>query len=204
MHPLAPTTAFNSVELILKKIPVGATMFGRINKAAYPDPLGYGFNPSRFSDPQVIDPGKQFGVVYLGSELDVCFLEAVLRDQRNGKIGDYPLPMSEFTSRTYAQIFNEHPLKLIDLTGDKKVRMGIPTDVTNASDQELGRLWSEAIFLHPAAVDGIFYESRLCRKRNLAIFDRAVGKLACAMNVPLLKALGLASVITRYKVAIVP
>ena len=203
MHPLGPTAAFDTAKLLKRRIAQGR-IFGRINKVAYPDPLGFGFNPTRFSDPQVIDPGKQFGVVYLGAALDVCFLEAVLRDQRNGKIGDYPLEMAEFSGRTYANIATAEPLKLIDLTGDKKVRMSIPTDVTNASDQTLGRLWSEAIYLHPDGVDGILYESRLCKKLNMAVFDRAAHKLQCVTNVPLLKAVELPGVITRYKVAIVP
>jgi hypothetical protein len=203
MHPLSPTPDFNSAKLLTRRIAAGR-IYGRINRASFTDPLGFGYNPTRFSDPQVIDPKKQFGVVYLGEGLAVCFLEAVLRDQRNGAIGDYPIGMSELTSRTYANIGTIEPLKLVDLTADKKVLMGIPTDVTNASDQTLGRLWSEAIHQHPAEVDGILYESRLSRKLNLAIYDRALPKLQCMLSVPLLKAMELPRVLDRYKIAIAP
>ena len=196
-----PAAAFATVDLKTRHIPAGR-IFSRINKAAFPDPLGFGYNPTRFSDPQVIDPGKRFGVVYLGSALDVCFLEVILRDQRNGVVGDYPLEMTEFTSRTYASIATVEPLRLIDLTGDRKVQMGIPTDVTNASDQTLGRLWSEAIYLHPVQIDGIAYQSRLSRKINLAVFDRAVTKLRCARVMPLLQANELPAVLRKFRIAI--
>jgi len=203
MHSLGPTPAFNDVKLLIRRIAAGR-IYGRINRASFPDPLGFGHNPTRFSDPQVLDSTKSFGVVYLGDGLAVCFLEAVLRDQRNGAVGDYPISMSELTSRTYANVGTIAPLKLIDLTGDKKVQMGIPTDVTNAADQTLGRLWSEAIHEHPAKVDGILYESRLSKKLNLAIYERALPKVQCMLSVPLLKAMELPRVLNRYKIAIAP
>jgi hypothetical protein len=203
MHPLGPTEAFDTAALMTRRIAKGR-MFGRITGVVHPDPLGFGFHPTRFSDPQVRDPGKRFGVVYLGASLDVCFLEAVLRDERNGKVGDVPLDMTEFTRRRFATIASAQTLRLIDLTGDHKVRMGVPTDVTHASDQTLGRLWSEAVYLHPARVDGILYEFRLCNKLNLAVFDRAVSKLRCVEDMPLLQAPELPGVLNRYKVAIAP
>jgi len=198
MHPLGPASAFQDVKLLTRRIATGR-IYGRISRASFDDPLGFGYNPTRFSDPK-----KQFGVIYLGDGLAVCFLEAVLRDQRNGAVGEYPIGMAELTSRTYANIGTVQPLKLIDLTGDKKVKMGIPTDVTNASDQTLGRLWSQAIHDHPARVDGIVYESRLNKKLNLAIYDRALPKIRCIMSVPLVQATELPGVLNRYKVAIAP
>ncbi len=202
MHPDAPTAAFNRVILKTRRIHT-PKIFGRIHRTQFPAPLGYGHNPSRFSDPQIIGPAKRFGVLYLGRSLEVCFLEAVLRDLRNGAVGDYPLEMQEFHSRAYSRIVIGRPLKLVDLTGDHKVIMGIRTDVTNASDQTLGRLWAEAIYLHPAMVDGILYQSRLSRQTNLAIFDRAVSKLTAIDSQPLLKAPELPRIIDKYKVAII-
>jgi hypothetical protein len=202
MTTVAPSAAFNRVDLKIRRISA-AKAYGRIHRAAFPDPLGYGFNPTRFSDPQVMEPGKQFGVIYLGSSLEVCFLEAILRDQRNGAVGDYPLEMAELENRFYSSIIAREPLKLADLTGDKKILMGIPSDVSNAADQTLGRLWSEALYLHPARVDGIVYESRLSRKINLAVYDRGAAKLTTVATVPMLKAPEFPRIINRYKVAIV-
>ncbi len=46
---------------------------------AYPDPLGFGKSPSRFSDTRRRIAENRFGVLYLGETLKVCFLEALLR-----------------------------------------------------------------------------------------------------------------------------
>ncbi len=85
-----PTAAFAGVALDLATIDPGER-FGRIYLSRYPDPLGFGKTKSRFSDPSRRIETNRFGVLYLGSTLKVCFLEAVLRDERNGTVGDYPI-----------------------------------------------------------------------------------------------------------------
>lgn len=42
------------------------TPFGRIYLNAYPDPLGFGKSPSRFSDPRRRIAANRFSVLYLG------------------------------------------------------------------------------------------------------------------------------------------
>ncbi|MCK3803846.1 RES domain-containing protein [Sinorhizobium meliloti] len=74
--------------------------------SAFPDPLGYGKTPSRFSDPRRRDPARRFGVVYLGDTLKVCFLEAVLRE--------------EIYARRYAEIETIADLRLVDLREDTR------------------------------------------------------------------------------------
>jgi len=76
--------------------------FGRIYLDRFPNPLGYGKSPSRFSDPRRRVPAHRFGVLYLGETLKVCFLEAVLRDQRDGVIGNFVVGEDELESRRYA------------------------------------------------------------------------------------------------------
>ncbi|MFN5714722.1 MAG: RES domain-containing protein, partial [Bradyrhizobium sp.] len=61
-------------------------MWRRLYQTRFRDPLGYGFGPSRFSDPETgLVPPERFGVVYLGSSVKVCFVEAILRDR--GRVG---------------------------------------------------------------------------------------------------------------------
>ena len=76
--------------------------------------------------------------LYLGETLKVCFLEAVLRDSRNGAVGDYPMDERELHVRRYAEIEIAAPLSLVDLRGDGAIRMGVPSDVARASRQRLG------------------------------------------------------------------
>jgi hypothetical protein len=202
-HPgVHPTAAFAGVALDLATIDPGER-FGRIYLSRYPDPLGFGKTKSRFSDPSRRIETNRFGVLYLGSTLKVCFLEAVLRDERNGTVGDYPIDEAELRAWHYAEVEVTAPLVLIDLRGDGPIRMGIPTDVVRASTQTLSRMWSAAIHEHPEAPDGIIYPSRLNGETNLAIYDRGVGKLRSTHVAPLLSAAGLARVLDDFHIALV-
>lgn len=78
MSRILPTAAFSDVTLDIAPVAIGEE-FGRIHKRAFPDPLSFGKNPTRFSDPRRRVPAKRFGVLYLGSSLKVCFLETILR-----------------------------------------------------------------------------------------------------------------------------
>ena len=137
-----PTPSFNRAALHLATVDSG-TRFGRIILNRHSDPLGFGKTRSRFSDPRRRIPSHRFGVIYLGETLKVCFLEAVLRDSRNGAVGDYPMDERELHVRLYAEIEITGPLSLVDLLGDGAIRMGIPSDVARASSQDWGEpgLW---------------------------------------------------------------
>ncbi|WP_018268500.1 RES family NAD+ phosphorylase [Methylosinus sp. LW4] len=177
--------------------------FGRIYLGRYPDPLGFGKTPSRFSDPRRRVAANRFGVLYLGETVKVCFLEALLRDQRDGVIGDLPIAESELQARHYAEIEVAEALKMVDLRGDGAIVMGVPTDVAKGSNQTLARAWSVAFHEHPEKPDGIIYPSRLNGHTNVAIFDRAVVKLRTVRKMKLIAAPGLASVLSEMKVSIV-
>jgi hypothetical protein len=197
-----PPSAFATAKLDLAHIKPGE-VFGRIYHRRFPDPLGYGKTPSRFSDPRRRVAANRFGVFYLGSSLRVCFLEAVLRDERDGVVGDYLMDERELDSRLYAEIKVKTELKLLDLRGGHPVRMGIPTDAVRGSNQALARRWSVAIHEHPERVDGLIYPSRLNGETNLAVYDRAVPRLGAASNRTLARAPGLAALLHEFHVALI-
>jgi hypothetical protein len=201
MSGLAPTPAFARNALHIATVGSGRT-FGRIYLASYPDPLGYPKTQSRFSDPRRRVRRNRFGVLYLGETLKVCFLEAVLRDRRNGVVGDYVIGERELRSRRYLLIEPIGPLHLVDLRGDGCVRMGIPSDVPRSTNQSLAQRWSLAFYQHPSRPDGIIYPSRLNEDTNLAIYDRAVVKLREVSNTTLIGAPGFAQVLDDLRVAI--
>ncbi len=202
MPGLLPTSAFDGVAIDLMTVPVGAT-FGRIHRQTFSDPLGFGMNPSRFSDPRRRSEANRFGVLYLGSSLKVCFLETMLRDDRDGIVGQIAIAESELGERRYAEIRVRELLRLLDLTGNGPVRMGVPSDVARGRRQSLARKWSVAIFEHPAQVDGITYPSRLNWETNLAIYSRAVGKLELFQAQDLNRAAGLPDVLDNFLIALV-
>jgi hypothetical protein len=137
------------------------------------------------------------------SPLKLCFLEAVLRDQRNGAVGDFLLSEHELRARRYAEIAIARELTLVDLRGDAAIRMGVPSDVVRGSQQSLSRWWSVAFHEHLQKPDGIIYPSRLNAETSLAIYDRAIAKLAVTRVTPLIAARGLANILTDLRVALV-
>ena len=201
MPGVPPPPDFARAKLDIVTIPLGQT-FGRIYWSTYPDPLGYGKSPSRFSDPRRRVAANRFGVLYLGDSLKVCFLETVLRDRREGLVDDLPMDEVELTQRRYAEIVTTGDLRLVDLRGDNAVRMGVPTDVVRAQRQNLARRWSVALHEHPSQPDGIIYPSRLNGATNLAIYERATPKLKARRVVTLLSAPGLAQVLDDFRVGL--
>ncbi|TAZ65504.1 RES domain-containing protein [Rhizobium ruizarguesonis] len=202
MAGIKAPAGFERQPLDIETIPTGRR-FGRIYVSAFPDPLGFGRTASRFSDPRRRDATKRFGVLYLGETLKVCFLEAVLRDRRDGLIGDLPLEEKEIYARRYAEVETIADLSLVDLRDDHAIRMGVPTDVAKSSRQSLARSWALAFHEHQALPDGIIYPSRLNGHTNIAVFERAVSKLAPSRVVPLIGAPGLAAVINDLRVSLV-
>lgn len=195
-------TSFSSVALELARIDAGRA-FGRIHRIAYPEPLSFGKNTTRFSDPRRRVEKNRFGVLYLGASVKVCLLETLVRDGRDGLAGPLLMPESDLQDRLFSTVQVATSLNLIDLTGDGPIRMGIPSDVARSRDQTLARLWSVAIYEHPATVDGILYPSRLNGEFNLAIYDRAVTKLAAGVTGALELAPGLGPALDALNVALV-
>jgi RES domain len=202
MARVLPPRNFARARLQIHSVAAGLR-FGRIYMDRYPDPLGFGKTPSRFSDPRRRLAANRFGVLYLGQTVKVCFLEAVLRDQRDGVIGDLPIEEKEFLVRRYAEIETMAMLKMVDLRDDRAVVMGVPTDVAKATSQSLARKWSVAFHDHPEKPDGIIYPSRLNGHTNLAVFDHALVKLRAARVTRLIGAPGLAAVLNDLQVSIV-
>ena len=128
-----PPKGFGSSKLELAPIKTG-TKWLRLFSSRYPDPLGFGFSPSRFSDPRIkLSEKDRFGVVYLGSSLKVCFLERVLRDVRNSQIGDVPISYAELEQLVCAEVTIDRPLNAVDFRGDSPIKMGVSTDAVRAS-----------------------------------------------------------------------
>jgi hypothetical protein len=196
--PVLPGAAFAGRSLLLKSVPAGE-VWRRLYETTYPDPLGWGPGLSRFSDPT----GRAFGLVYLGSSAKVAFLETILRDAVNGRGADCVVELAEIEKRSLASIRPTGDLRLVDLTGDGPVRMGVPSDVVGASDQSLAQAWSVAFHGHSDQPDGVYYPSRLNEERCIALYDRAVGKLEAVSAPRLLDCrLELAAILNELEIAI--
>ena len=141
MPGLRPTKAFTGATLELATIGPGQR-FGRLYHERYPDPLGFGKTKSRFSDPRRRPEDKRFGILYLGSTLKGCFVEAILRDRRNGAVGDYPIEEAELLRRRYAEIVVTSSLSMVDLRGDGRIYSSRLNEETNLAiyDRAISKL----------------------------------------------------------------
>jgi hypothetical protein len=194
-----PAAGFSTRPLTTATLKPGET-WRRLYQTGFPDPLGWGPGLNRFSDPT----GTLYGIVYLGSDLKVCFLETILRDRADGLIDALPIGRNELDLWSAAAITVKDPVVLVDLTGDGPVRMGVPSDVVGAKDQTLARIWSEAFWRHKDQVDGILFPSRLNEQRNVALFDRALPKVAAVRTGPLMgERVELARILDDLNVAVV-
>jgi len=199
-----PPKGFESSKIELVSIKTG-TNWSRLYSSSYPNPLGFGLSPSRFSDPRVDLPEKdRFGIIYFGSSLKVCFLERVLRDLRNGRLGDVPIPYAELEQLMCAEVTTARPLNLVDLRGDSPLKMGVPTDAIRASSHRLGQKWSLAFWLHKQRPHGVVYPSRLNEEIKLALYDVALPNVSVSRSRPFLEYRAeVAALIRDFKLAIV-
>ena len=151
MSSLDPPANFGSSDLDTVSVAAGER-WGRIYQGRFSDPLGYGKSGSRFSDPRRRIAENRFGVLYLGRTLKVCFVEAVLRDERDAVVGDLVMDELELTARRYAEIEIAQPLTLLDLRNDARLRQGVPSDVVGGKAHSLARRWSGAFHGHPTRI----------------------------------------------------
>jgi hypothetical protein len=198
--PVLPGPGFVKTSLVIREIQPGAPGWRRMYLTRHPDPLGWGPGLNRFSDPS----GKAFGVVYLGSSAKVAFVETLLRDAADGRDGDCVLAQAELEARSLATIEPTEVLRLVDLTADGPILMGVPSDVAGARDQTLAQHWSVAFHSHPDRPDGVFYPSRLNEERCIALYDRALGKLTATATPRLMECeIELAAILDNLSVALV-
>lgn len=196
--PALPGPAFAGRPLVLKTVPAGE-VWRRMYETRFPNPLGWGPALNRFNDPT----GRAFGVVYLGSSAKVAFVETVLRDAADGRGDGCIVEMAEIEKRSLASIRVAKDLRLVDLTGDAPLRMGVPSDVIGARDQTLARQWSVAFHAHPDRPDGVYYPSRLNEERCIALYDGAVPKLAAIATPRLLECdVELAAILDDLEIAL--
>lgn len=140
IHPLA------SARLVTAEIPAGS-VWHHIFLDKYPDPLGYGYTRSRFSDPRK-NPKHRFGVYYVGATFEAAFLETIVRDAKNQNPGLLVIAAAELEPYVHVEVTVHEPLTVVDLSAGKAIVMGIPTDAIWARSQQLGQRTSLAIHEH--------------------------------------------------------
>ncbi len=165
-------------------------------------PLGFGSEASRFSPRQL--PSRRippFGLVYGTIDLATAVCETVVRDSLDLK----PTRILQTDDyNTYSAINfstrGESDLQLLDLTAGNSLRYGVPTDVTRHSKHTSGQSFSEFVYAHMPAVDGLLDTSRFTERLCVAVYDRAIPKLVASPTAtPLRKSL-LSATLTAWNI----
>ena len=194
-HPLASGALTPVHELV-------GSVWHHIFLDRFPDPLGFSFTSSRFSDPRR-KPASRFGFYYVGQTFEVAFLETIVRDLRNGNPGTLLLSARDLDDYVHVHVTVRARLDLVDLRGGNAVALGVPTNAVRASSHRLGQRASLAVYQRADQLDGIWYPSRLNGDENLAIYDRAILKLSAGPRRTLGTCPELAPILGAYRIALV-
>lgn len=140
-------------------------------------PLGMGFGRTRFASPT-----DAFKPLYVAADLATVMAEAIVRDRFEGA-ASRDLDITDIQAWGACEVgAAATPLRVLDLRTDGCFRLGVSTDIVGAKAQDEARSFSQALY-DDTDLDGILYQSRLRRRKCVAIYDRAVPTLLTAGTV---------------------
>ena len=160
------------------------------------NPLGAVAAPSRFSDPV-----GSYAVLYAAQSIRCAFWEALARN-RFTRRRRRELPHSDVADRMLVVLRSEVTVTLVDLRGDGPVHIGAPPAVAHDTSHVAGRALSAAVHAVVPEADGFLYQSRFTGDACVAVFDRAIGKLALSGVAPLISVEQFWHVLDVYDIAL--
>jgi len=166
--PLPPDD-FNQRKLPCLTISVPWLNFGglfRLNRVEY----GSSIHFDRSGNGRFDGSNQGYGILYVGDEYS-AFIECFGREFEGA------VTLTALRNRNFFKITSDRPLVLADATGAGLVQMGIDARISSG-DYEYCRIWGQAIWEHPQAVDGIRYRSRHDDSvYSIGLFDRVESHL---------------------------
>lgn len=123
---------------------------------------------------------QRFGVLYIAPDPDAALVETLLRNPQRMTVGYH-----EIAQRSLSVLQADRALRLVDATGANLSRLGTTAALATGPYDPCGA-WSDALYDHPEAPDGILFASRhnpdeLC----IALFERSDITLSIADTTPL-------------------
>jgi hypothetical protein len=157
--------------------------------------------------PKAVTAGKPFGVLYLGFDLETCWLETVVRASIVRPAGDHILiPAKKMTNRWACELLLEGEMTLVNFADRSLAMLGDTASNVMADSYIRTQVWSDLLHAHKQPeVDGIYYRSRFMSDRFcVALFDRALkkAKLQVQNKRPInpKKSLEIQSIMKQYRV----
>lgn len=159
-------------------------------------PLGMGYGKSRFSSPR-----NKFKLLYLAQNVKTAVAETIVRDRFEGS-SERLVFEEEFSRYCITGVRSLQPLLLLDLRHEGASLLGIPTDAVRARAQAQGRRFSQMLY-DQTSLDGSIYMSRITNRTCVALYDRAVSKLAAETPAtPITTLKSLESVISDLRIVV--
>ncbi|MYH16204.1 MAG: RES family NAD+ phosphorylase [Gammaproteobacteria bacterium] len=146
-------------------------VFRVIHRSHRDTPLAATPAPSRFSDPQM-----RYAVLYAASSVRCAFWETLGRN-RFARRQRRRLPRSEVEARLVVSVRSEDTLSMIDLRGDRPLRIGASSAVAHDGNHAAGRALSAAVHEGLPEAHGFLFTSRFTGDLCVAVFDRAFTRL---------------------------
>lgn len=181
---LPPPKNINSIRIPIVDISAGDPLY-RVHSSAY-GPIFYGpgaNKPPTFRfDPQ----SGNFGILYISPLPDAAMIETLLRNPER-TIVDYK---RDIQPRSLSTLVANRNLRLTSMLGENLSTLGLTAAISTGPYGPCAK-WSDALFNHPTAPDGIIFASRhnpdeLC----IALFEKKDITLKVSKTEPLDKILG--------------
>lgn len=134
--------------------------------------------PNRYDCPAIpARVGGPFGVLYLGFDLDTCWMETVVRGKVVRPAGtDILIPRANMTDRWACKVMAAEPLVLARFADTPLVHLGECASNIMGDSYLRTQAWASLLHAHAhPQVDGLLYRSRFLSDRFcIALFDRAI------------------------------
>jgi RES domain len=160
-----PPKSLSSLRLPIDVISAG-TPLHRVHRTAL-DPIFFG--PRRGAAPtnRFDSATGAFGVLYVASDLAGAVVETLARNPQRRMVAE-----ADITSRAASLLRCRRDLRVVQLHGAGLQRLGLDNAISTGPYAPCGA-WSDALFAHPEAPDGLIFRSRHDPDRMcLVIFER--------------------------------
>jgi hypothetical protein len=169
------------------------TSLYRVHRSTFP-PIFFGPGPGAPPTYRFDSASGAFGVLYAASDFACALVETLARNPLRRMVAE-----ADITSRAVSVLRSRRDLRVVRLHGAGLQRLGLDNSISTGPYAPCGA-WSDALFAHPDAPDGLVFRSRhdpdrLC----LALFERPDVEFDAEPPAPLVDRLAeVASILDLY------
>lgn len=157
--------------------PVTRTTLHRVYWKGQPPLKASVAGDNRYDCPPSLGASERFGVLYLGYDLETCWMETIVRSNMVRPAGaEIAVPRDKMMDRWACEVSAAEPLTLARFSDAALIDLGDCASNIMEDSYLRTKEWSRLLHAHTnPAVDGICYRSRFKSDRFcIALFERAI------------------------------